>query len=366
MKKIEFNDTTFTADYLTLKSSRKMAEIYGCDKKTIIKHVRELGIEPNKINRGYKLSEKDKEEIICAYEKESSTELADRYGVSRGMITKLWYDHNLIGKTRRFYMLKNEDFFSVIDTDEKAYWLGFIMADGNVSENKKGMNSVRIGLQISDENHLKKFCNAIGTDKPILTSVNNSGREYASIEISSDVMFNDLKLYGCVPRKTWGNTWVDLNNPEMQAAFIRGYFDGDGSISNNFEMNSLYRAMVSISGFKSNVEKFRIYLENIGIHASYRQDNSQSRYKSELPFGAIAFPNKLERYKFLKFIYPETATVYLERKYILAMKYIELYELNPRTWVTTKQYDDNANYKSSKIGEARQSRGNTEVSDRIA
>lgn len=367
MRKVEFNDATFITDYLFLKSSRKMAEKYGCDKKTIVKHARDIGVEPTMIDRGYKLSEKDKAEIIDSYEKESSANLAKKYNVTRGMITKLWYDHNLIGKTRRLYTLNNEDFFSMIDTDEKAYWLGFIMADGCISENKNKSNSIRIALQASDADHLKKFCDAIGTNRPVLINARKSdGRKYAAVEISSNKMYNDLISKGCFPRKTWGNTQIDLDDTMLQAAFIRGYFDGDGSISDNFEINSLYKTMVSIVGFESNMIKFKEFLNHVGINATYRLDSDQSQYTSGLPFGAIVFQNKLERYKFLKFIYPETATVYLDRKYVLAMKYIKLFDLNPRTWVTTKQYNNNANSKSSKIGEAHLIKGNTEASNKIA
>ena len=48
----------------------------------------------------------------------------------------------------------DEHSFDVIDTEEKAYWLGFLYADGNVSNTK---NEVGITLQSSDIKHLYKF-----------------------------------------------------------------------------------------------------------------------------------------------------------------------------------------------------------------
>lgn len=97
-QKIEWGtDEEFIAKYEELKSSRKMGEYYNCDKSSVLNHAKKIGYDVNS-NKEYKLSEKDKEEIIKAYSIESSTNLAKKYNVSRGMITKLWYDANLKGK----------------------------------------------------------------------------------------------------------------------------------------------------------------------------------------------------------------------------------------------------------------------------
>lgn len=90
-------DEDFILKYEELKSSRKMGEYYKCDKTSVLNHAKEIGYDVNS-NKEYKLSEQDKEDIIKAYFTSSSTELAKKYNVSRGMITKLWYDANLNGK----------------------------------------------------------------------------------------------------------------------------------------------------------------------------------------------------------------------------------------------------------------------------
>ena len=90
-------DEEFIAKYEELKSSRKMGEFYNCDKSSVLNHAKKIGYD-TKSNKKYKLSEIDKQNIIAAYLTSSSTELAKQYNVSRGMITKLWYDANLIGK----------------------------------------------------------------------------------------------------------------------------------------------------------------------------------------------------------------------------------------------------------------------------
>ena len=64
-----------------------MAKLYNCDKKSILKHAKEIGYVCK--TRTYKLSEQDKKEIIEKYDIESSAKLSEQYNVSRGMITKL-------------------------------------------------------------------------------------------------------------------------------------------------------------------------------------------------------------------------------------------------------------------------------------
>lgn len=104
MKKIDFgSDKSFIIKYYELKSSRKMGEFYNCDKTSVLNHAKKIGFDVNSIPREEgKLSKKDKENIIKMYNEKTSTELAHEYNVSRGMITKVWYDANLKGKQRKY------------------------------------------------------------------------------------------------------------------------------------------------------------------------------------------------------------------------------------------------------------------------
>lgn len=90
-------DEDFIKKYEELKSSRKMGEYYQCNKTSVLNHAKTIGYDVNS-NKNYKLNEKDKKEILMAYNTSTSTELAKKYNVSRGMITKLWYDNHLSGK----------------------------------------------------------------------------------------------------------------------------------------------------------------------------------------------------------------------------------------------------------------------------
>ena len=98
MKKIDFgSNESFIEKYEELKSSRKMGQFYHCDKASVLNHAKKIGYDVNS-NKQYKLSTEDKQYILEHYYDMTSTELADKFNVSRGMITKIWYDNNCLGK----------------------------------------------------------------------------------------------------------------------------------------------------------------------------------------------------------------------------------------------------------------------------
>ena len=124
-KKIDFgSDEQFIQLYNELKSAAKVGEYYGCSKNPVLRHAQKIGYDINS-NKNYKLTAQDKEYILNAYKKETSTSLAEKFGVSRGMITKIWYDANLKGKERDFSNYGNNligktfGYLTVIDFSEK-------------------------------------------------------------------------------------------------------------------------------------------------------------------------------------------------------------------------------------------------------
>lgn len=99
MNKINWgSDQDFIYNYILLKSSRKMGQLYNCDKASVLNHAKRIGFNVNTIDRGYKLSQAEKQQIKIQYDTKTSSQLAQQYNVSRGMITKIWYDAGLIGK----------------------------------------------------------------------------------------------------------------------------------------------------------------------------------------------------------------------------------------------------------------------------
>lgn len=288
-----------------------------------------------------RLTPEDKKEILEAYFTETSTSLAKKYNVSRGMITKLWYDAGLRGKESRTYKFEHQDFFSNIDSEGKAYFLGFFAADGCLycpKGNKQYI--IKFTLAKEDREILEKFKICLNTNKPIFQlTINN--RDYVTLELSSNKMGQDLMNLGLLPRKTYIKTWVQLSSPQLQAAFIRGYFDGDGSISTKIELNKLYKVNVNISGFEKNLSYFQEYLRTQNISSSFIRDQRKDKYTTDDPFGSLCFSNKKEKFKFLNLIYPEGCNFYLTRKFILAQKYKECFKENSISWECSRKIEQN-------------------------
>lgn len=140
----------------------------------------------------------------------------------------------------------NRNFFEIIDNEEKAYWLGFIAADGNI---RKDFLKLRIELNIKDKEHLEKFRSSIKGDMPIREWIREKNRS-CYIEINSKKICQDLFKYGITPNKSLTLEILFEKIPfELQHHLIRGYFDGDGSL-NMYEKEGYEYWEISFIGTK--------------------------------------------------------------------------------------------------------------------
>ena len=132
----------------------------------------------------------------------------------------------------------NEAFFDVIDTEHKAYWLGFIAADGCVTKEGK----LIVALHIKDIEHLRKMTRSMDAGHPVKDiKVKNSRNGWgpriqhrASLRIGSQKLVRALARVGIHPRKSLTHTFPasDQVPNHLMRHYVRGYFDGDGSIFN--------------------------------------------------------------------------------------------------------------------------------------
>lgn len=120
----------------------------------------------------------------------------------------------------------NENIFREINTKEKAYWLGFLYSDGNIS--KKG-NRIGFCLSIKDKQILEKFCLFVGVCPSNIISYKNPKVIY--LYVYSKIMKNDLIDNGIVPNKTKVNIFPKIESLELFLAFMLGVYDGDGTES---------------------------------------------------------------------------------------------------------------------------------------
>ena len=241
-------------------------------------------------------------------------QIGKKYGVSGTTIRRYFKKYNLKAKTLSDYKKYsvNDNYFETIDTENKAYWLGFLYADGCVQNQK---NTVSLVLAKKDYNHLVKFKNDLNSEYNIRTSCveldDGRTKEYVITNITSKKMVADLVKNGCIPRKTFTCTFPDRNIVPVNLVrhFIRGVFDGDGCVvcHNN-------KIVVSIAGninIVSGIQK-ELYNSNV-LEKEPHIYSAKSIYTVDI-FG------KYNAMRMMEYFYSD-ATVYLERKY---EKFIEI------------------------------------------
>lgn len=202
----------------------------------------------------------------------------------------------------------DRSFFNIIDNEKKAYWLGFIYADGCVYK-----RTLSIRLSTKDKSHLDKFLLDIKSDKTMQFGTQDSfGKEteYVQLQINSVDIVEDLKKLGIVERKSLILNFPseDIVPKHLQKHFIRGYIDGDGCITRTRRTNSYEIKAVGTENMLN------------GILKSLEKDTQLRKRRETDSCYYFSIGGNLQVLNILNWLY-EDSTVYLDRKY---EKYIEL------------------------------------------
>jgi hypothetical protein len=157
----------------------------------------------------------------------------------------------------------NERAFETI-TDQSAYWVGMLIADGNVSI-KNGLSIVALHLQDVDKDHIDKFRDFVGSSYKLGRYINKkTGRTYYSILFSSERMANDLAKYGVVPRKCF--IAKIKGGIENSRDLWRGIVDGDGYMGiyhkKTLAGTTRIEPLISLTGSLHVCLQFKAFLEN--------------------------------------------------------------------------------------------------------
>lgn len=221
-----------------------------------------------------------------------------------------------LSKIKKQYDI-DEYVFDVIDTEEKAYWLGFLFADGYNHESK---NCIALRLQEEDNEILEKLKIFLKTNTPIytftrITRVNKLVKKYCELNIRSVYLSKQLAKLGCVQGKTYCLEFPDWLNPDLYSHFLRGYFDGDGcfSVKDRLDRRKSYgksmNFQTTITGRFEFIKKCEeIISNNTGINIGKIQ-TFKNNYAVSLHYNG-----KNQTKKVLDFLY-KNATIYLQRKY---------------------------------------------------
>jgi len=215
---------------------------------------------------------------------------------------------------------KNEDFFKCWSS-EMAYVLGFIAADGSIIKNKRGAHFLEV--ETIDKGLLESIRKLIGSNHKIgIRKRSVSWQVSYRLQVGSKVMFDDLVDLGLTQNKAKRLRIPDVPKKYL-AHFVRGYFDGDGSVSfcEKYKYNRKNCSRFIITRFVSSSEGM---LNDIGtiIH-----DIAKARLKKPVPRQDNSFQLQYstnDSRKIYRFLYSKKDNIFLERKKIVFERYLKI------------------------------------------
>lgn len=180
------------------------------------------------------------QDIIKDYQSgQSLNKVSNKYSLSVYKLKKLLLKNNIKIRNRKEQnILSNQErgkkvnhtFFDTIDTKEKAYLLGFLAADGNVSNTN---NRIKLGLSSVDREILERIKILLDVEKEILDYQTSEGYNVSELNWSSMNQKVKLAKYDIVPNKTYKKISIKNVPNEFIFSYILGYYDGDGCFRND-------------------------------------------------------------------------------------------------------------------------------------
>jgi len=278
-----------------------------------------------------KLTEEQINEIVSLYQQDTSiSQLAKQYEVSYPNIRKLLLKRNLLKVNPKHRRLKNPnldlELFKKIDTSFKAYLLGLICADGHISKN------VEITLQEKDKELLECIKTRIGMTSDLIfkKGVGGNRQNAYRLFICSKEIVNQLNIIGLTNNKTEDLSIQVLDHVpnSLLRDFVRGFFDGDGCITetkNEYDLNLI--------GCQSFIEPLKDLLETVlGIHFSITKHGTTSYIRT------IRVSGRYQCIKFAEWMYAGS-TIYMQRKYDKYQELVNSQQENPYGKLALKDYD---------------------------
>lgn len=251
-------------------------------------------------------------------------EITKNFSVDKNTITAIAKENNLtIKKYGSSRSEKNKDFndnyFHVIDTENKAYFLGLIYTDGNVRKHNGGYY-LNLELKRSDRYILEKLASELKCSNQIYDRerITNFGpSKMSSFTIcNSKQIFDDLARFNIVPNKSHTtesfSNIIELIPKDLIKHFLRGLIDGDGTISKRF---TTYNNCICVNQnerkFCEDFDKLLKYsMNDYSLKENYTYNKNNSVH-------GVRYRRINDVKKILEFLY-KNASIFLKRKYILS------------------------------------------------
>lgn len=239
----------------------------------------------------------------------SNAELSKKYKLHRVSIRRILKSEKVKLRKRTPGTKVNHFFFSSYSR-ESCYWAGFLLADGYIRTNKRF--TIELKLQKRDYTHLQKMKKSLNFEGRIIEK-----ETYCNVSISSSQLVCDLLNKFEIGTKKSLTCYISDKIPKKYLCdFIRGYFDGDGSIS--FTSTDA----ISILGTKRTISFIREYFFN---YCKIKLRSKDKPVISKLTnIYAISYSG-ISAFKCAHKLY-EKAVLYLDRKQLLYLDMKEKYK----------------------------------------
>lgn len=250
----------------------------------------------------------NKNKVIELYKQGySALKIAKIYNIHHYFIYKILTSNGIKRRSNKenYKIQCDHQYYKDIDSANKAYFLGLLTADGSVMSYKQQSKKIQLSLQKRDDHIIFAFANElkINANKYIKTYTNKDGCQYSRIIIYSDELCDDLIKYNVVPNKTFITKYPII--PQIyNRDYIRGYFDGDGSINKSIPHLKICGTIQVLS----EIQKILIQECNLNITKLQQRHKDRDNNIRSLEYGG-----RKQVRRIYNFLY-ENANLYLKRK----------------------------------------------------
>lgn len=248
------------------------------------------------------------------------SEIAKQLGKNMSSVSSVVKRFNLSPKKAHENTVRN-DFFDTIDAEEKAYLLGFFIADGCINKTTaRSKGRFSINQSEDDKEIVKAYKEYLQVPSEIQLVNNQSGVKHRKTQwrirwTSVHMMETMETIYNIHPHKTTDTEFefpIKLIPENLQRHFVRGFIDGDGYMGDNGKIHNFSVSIIGVS------EKF---LTMIGDLVSSATGMTYKLYKAKgktIDYLSLRWSSnrtdKLEKITKLKDYLYNNATIFLHRK----------------------------------------------------
>jgi hypothetical protein len=246
------------------------------------------------------LSEDQKQEIIQAYKDGACARvLQERFGFGATTMLRFLRANNTQTRKKTPTYQCNHGFFDQIDSEPKAYWLGFLAADAGISDRK---NMITLTLCSRDAPHILRFKQAISATNPLrqVPQVNA-----VRIDITSPQIVAALALHTVTARKSFTVAWPNLPD-EMLRHYARGFVDGNGGFYPLCDRNVIFSVT-------SNIGLIRDFQKYLMLHCGLKKTAFGVRHQDTPEIVDLKYKGRNQVTAIFELLF-SGATIWLPRK----------------------------------------------------